>query len=279
MTIKKQETNLPAVQSTFTLPSLAVEMVAPAELIEAIDENDFGGYEEAISSMPFVSIRQKDLKDDNGRLKAAAGSFSISYPLFKGQIETPDVPTLTVTILGDRRSRVYFETLDDKQPKCKSTDGKIGTGIPGGECRTCPLGQFVGGQSPKCRSGYNILAWDHAGGFPYIIQLGPSGLRSYNQFRALAEQLQHQSKLPLHALRVNIGTMYVREPAEHYVPVFEYAGTVPLNQFLEFKRFRDNERAARMDDAAAAPTILDTDIVPDGNAQPADRQPNSDLPF
>lgn len=69
---------------------------------------------------------------------------------------------VTATVLAIAKFRRYTNS-DDGSVLCRSEDGQIGVGDPGGECDSCPLSKWVnsttGGKNlpPACQFGYRYL--------------------------------------------------------------------------------------------------------------------------
>ena len=233
-------------QNTFAVLETANSLpTIDPELQKEMSKEDGEGFETATGFIPIVSIRQKDLikADDKGKKKTIfeAGGFkmydSVSAEMNQ-QIADVDDGGLTLTFLLDRTGRVFFEKLTDDKPKCRSNDGVIGNGTPGGDCAKCPLSQFHdNGTRPKCQQLINILVFDHALKACYLLRFGPSALKPYGSFK----ELIRRSGYPVHAAVVKVTTSFVAEPAAHYIPVFEIVNSLGgeyIDIFKEMKQFR-----------------------------------------
>ena len=213
------------------------------ELQKEMSKEDSEGFETATGFIPIVSIRQKDLFNDKGKTVFPAGGFkmydSVSAEMNQ-QIADVDDGGLTLTFLLDRTGRVFFESLKDNKPRCRSNDGITGNGQPGGDCAKCPLSQFQdNGTRPKCQQLINILVFDHALKSCYLLRFGPSALKPYGSFK----EMIRRSGYPVHATVVKVTTSFVAEPAAHYVPVFEIVNNLGgeyIDIFKEMKQFRGN---------------------------------------
>ncbi len=82
----------------------------------------------------------------------AGGGLSWEIPNAGDSISTRE---LTGIILHRQLTRLYFPNPygggKKEAPTCKSEDGIIGVGTPGGTCGDCPLGQFTGDKRPACQ--------------------------------------------------------------------------------------------------------------------------------
>lgn len=243
---KKQTENLPALPTkTFIVPVDETVPVLDTTAVDLIDEADVEGYEPVADVLPYVSIRQKPLMDSNGTQLSPAGTFKLTSKLLRdGTIDVPGNQGLVVSILGNQLSRVYFKELTDKQPTCKSNDAIQGIGTPGGNCKSCLLSQWVEGKRPTCQTNYKILCWDHnSEGLFYVLTLGPSGLRHYDDHR---RRLKYNTilvgkkkySIPEHFISIHITTAFVAEPAAHYIPVFTILGQLNEPKIIEAKQSR-----------------------------------------
>ncbi|MEE9568343.1 MAG: hypothetical protein V3W37_03065 [Candidatus Binatia bacterium] len=187
--------------------------------LENIQPGDDELYNPEDPVLVYAKIRHKDLKGDDGKkVICPAGGFVFS----DGR---PDMEVLTVAVIGARRGRVYFEGLEDTQPKCKSLDGINGTEL--GPCAECSFGQFLNSKSPKCKEIRNLLLVELAGealSDAYILTLGPSGLKPWrlhdNQVLRLARRSTPKiTAAPHFLLRARFTTEYRELPAAHFVPV------------------------------------------------------------
>jgi len=286
----KKTDNLPAViKGGGTFPTIAVDnagLELDPELQAAINDEDYEGYEDDGQAYPIVEIRQKDAKDDKGKTAAPAGGFKMYDPVLNGNSDQiPDVDGekgLFLSILGDQSSRVYFPTVGET-PSCRSLDGIRGEGTPGGDCAACPLSKMENGNRAKCKAQKNLFAYDHVGNRAYVLRLGPSGLTPWKNFKALMKRLN----VPVGAAVIKVTSLYVNEPAPHYVPVFASAATIPADKFIELRSLRKSAGFVKAvevvtDETPEAHEVQDTDyeeLPPD--VEPVERANNDDdgLPF
>jgi hypothetical protein len=184
----------------------------------------------------YMQIRQKDLKDDKGRILRGAGAFQIGK---KDDVTYEDREELLVTILGYRPGRVYFAKLGDAKPMCRTDDMVRGTraresmnGHPVfGECATCWLAQWGSAENGRqaCRENRRLFIVDWSNERPLVLTIGPSSLKvfaAYDNF--VADQARKyvgadkSGRVPSihHLLAVTLRLEYRAEPAGHYVASF-----------------------------------------------------------
>lgn len=285
--------NLPAIPAnhksfqlmTTNAPDLSVD----AKLAEQFNANDFEGYSETRDSLPIVTIRQKDLKDDQGNTEIPAGNFRMRDSVFDKTIDVDGKIGLEVAILGDTPCRVFFQNLEDKQPECRSRDAKSGDGKPGGDCSECKLNRFhpdnVGKDVSKmkfCKEGRMILVYDfhHVG--CYLFQVGPSGIKAYDGYKKLIRLLY--PKVPFYMVKTRVVLEYESEPSSHYKPDFTPTEVGDMTVFEMLKEFRKQSKDLF---AASVSKAVDTNadhetLNTDAEVLSADR-PNKDdgddLPF
>jgi len=213
---------------------------------EMLKQDDYDGPREK-PSIAFYGIRQKDLKDSNGRVARHAGPFKTGKT---DDLEFEDRPELLLTILGYAPGRVYFEKLTDKQPTCRSDDMRLGSherdGDRYGECASCRLSKWGSAENGRqaCRENRRLLAIDWSNERPVVLTLGPSSLKPwirYNQHvEDVARGLTRDGKVPFihHLTQVKVETEYRAEPAGHYVVVFKNPGMLPLDVQRRMADFR-----------------------------------------
>ena len=226
---------------TFAIVSVPAESLElNPELAAEIDQADGNGFEPPKGGIPIVSIRQKDLKNERGQTSQSAGGFKIYDAVSKGNnIEVKDVEGhagLVLTPVCDQSSRTYWRSLTDTKPACKSIDGINGVGDPGGKCAACPHAQWKpNGDRPECNSEINVLVYDHGMRGAYVLRLGRSGLKPWNNFKAMVNRI----KQPLHSFMVNVTTKYETEPSPYFVPMFLLGKQIDLTLFREIKKMRE----------------------------------------
>ncbi len=250
------KTNLPAIPAnhksfqlmTTNAPDLSVD----PNLAEEFNADDFEGYSETRDSLPIVTVRQKDVKDDKGNIEIPAGNFRMRDVVFDKTIDVDGQIGLVVAMLGDSPCRVFFRGLEDKQPACKSTDALKGIGDPGGVCSECKLNRFHPENDGKtiCKEGRMILVYDFHHNGCYMLQLGPSGIKAYDGYKKLIRLLY--PNVPFYMVKTRVTLGYELEPAPHYKPNFTPTKVGDMAVFEMLKEFRKQSKdlfAATIDKA------------------------------
>lgn len=106
--------------------------------------------------------------------------------------DDPDEPDMTKEILGvivdHHPINAYWQNKYEGQnnpPDCSSMDGKCGTGIPGGSCRTCRLNQFGtadDGKGKVCKNMHRIYLLRSGDLFPILLTLPPTSIKSLSDY-------------------------------------------------------------------------------------------------
>ena len=111
MSTKKQSNNLPALApgyQTFILPVSDDGLAElPTEVAAEIPDDDSEFYEAARGGLPFISIRQKELKDDKGKAIYPEGGFKYQNT----DLVVPDADGnmgLVVSIMADPVSYTHL---------------------------------------------------------------------------------------------------------------------------------------------------------------------------
>ena len=148
------------------LPGLAADV---ADVIGALADN-LGG--EAVGINDFTRIRMP-----------AGGGIAWEVPTLDGETDIQKV--MRGVIVYQRTPRTYWATSFEEStggpPECRSNDGVIGIGDPGGDCSTCPLAQYGSGRgnTQACSQQRQIfLLREDGGAFPVILTLPPTSLKN-----------------------------------------------------------------------------------------------------
>jgi hypothetical protein len=95
------------------------------------------------------------------------------------------VDAVEIAILGVSRFRELREDMSvpNARTLCRSNDGVIGVGAPGGICKTCPMAQWgeknasTGkGTPPPCNNGFMYQVYSLTHGQPALLALRKSGI-------------------------------------------------------------------------------------------------------
>lgn len=300
----KKNENLPAVPTKSFELATSIDIpnqdIAP-ELAAKFTPEDFEGHSETFDSLPFVTIRQKELVErGTGNILANPGSFRMSDPVFDKTTDVDGRKGLCVFLLIDTPCRVFFESSGDKKPLCKSSNAVDGTGSPGGVCRNCKLNRFHPDNKNRdltnvklCKEGRLILAYDPNLQGCYLLQFTPSGIKPYDQYKKAVKKLY--SDTPFFMRKTLITTVYEEVPNGHYRPNFEIIGVGDdaLYELMKGFKAEASERFGTLTDTAidANPEheTLDTEAevvdtgLPEGATYATEpNRPNKDdddLPF
>ena len=212
------------------------------ELQKELTEADKSGFETESGLIPIVSIRQKDLKNEKGKVLFPAGGFkmfdSVSHSTGQMIADVDGNAGLTLTFLLDQTGRVFFEKIGDEKPRCLSNNGKIGIGNPGGNCIKCQFAQWINGEPPICKQNMITLVYDYALKTCYTIRFVRSGLKPYGNFK---ESIR-RAGFPIHAVVVKLTTEYQDDKGEYYTPKFDIIndlGGKNIDLFRTMKKFRE----------------------------------------
>ena len=90
-------------------------------------------------------------------------------------------------VLHVQPGRVKYKSAFGQGPKeapvCKSDDGIIGVGQPGGECASCPLAQWVDGKKPECPEHADVYVLRPLSLIPVVVRLPASSLKVLADYR------------------------------------------------------------------------------------------------
>jgi len=201
-----------------------------------VDDSDFEGAHYEEPKLRFIQVRQKDLRDEgSGRVIREPGRFRTGKVK---DLTYPDHEELLVTVLDYVDGNVYFASLDETEPTCKSLGRVIGSrdrttdenGRPiFGECGSCWYSQWGSGgeKRKKCRENRQLLCIDWGTETPIVLRLTVSSLQpwqAYDEFvKTIAKKFfAKEGNVPFihHKIAVKLRTQYKSEPAGHYVVQF-----------------------------------------------------------
>lgn len=301
MSKDKQESNLPAIPvSNLFYKATGQEIELAADIASEITASDFTGYDAPTTKFAFVRIRQKDEKNEKGRTVRPAGNFMITDKSIDKEL-TDDIEGsvgLTVTLIADTHSRAFWENLTDPAPRCKSNNGIVGVGNPGGDCASCKYGRWnndptAAEKRPACGLNYNILAFDHNNKMIYILNLGRSGLAPLDNFKRQVDRFRikaggQERRVPMHFLIVRVTTAFKQNIGQYYVPEFQIVE--PINDPILLRQIKDARESvmAQFRGAVAETNIPDDerhDINSDARATEYseipldDKGDDNDMPF
>lgn len=73
----------------------------------------------------------------------------------------------------------------NEPPDCSSMDGRVGTGEPGGYCRTCPMNEWGSGSDgtgKACQNRRWVFVLQQGEMFPVLFSLPPTSLSNFGNF-------------------------------------------------------------------------------------------------
>jgi hypothetical protein len=192
-------------------------------------DDDFIAQEEEALIYPYVSIRQKDPREEVS-YKTQRGWWKIANaPESTGDIEPP----LKVVVLFWHKARTLF-LEGDTTPHCKSIDGISGSLVTEetnmGMCNAdfqngphCPYTEWKangrpawkGMDKPPCAEGRNLYCFSQQIG-PCIVRLGRSSIKAWRAFDNLmaVKKIQHGGRLvriPYHLTTIELETKKIVE--------------------------------------------------------------------
>jgi hypothetical protein len=206
-------------------PPLAVLQHDTKELCELIQEV-IGG-----------ALRLADLP----KIKVVGGR-STDFQLADGT----QVRRVVGTIVHVQRTRALFTGQRGELPLCRSDDGVLGVGSPGGPCRTCPCAQFQNGGRPECSEYWNLVMFGCDDHLPSVLQVPSTSFTSLQQYRfGLVNRGQRACDV---ITTVTLVTKAARGGFEY--PEFQFAVSGTLT---DAQRARMRAHAAALKDGLTAP--------------------------
>ena len=179
-----------------------------------IDDTDYEGYTDEKPIIPFISIRQKIVKDGDKIKKG----FEDGWFCMKKTEPNIAEKLQNVTIISSGKQRAYFSP--EKTLICKSED--CITNQSGELCAECPYEVNVwgkDGESPKCKEGRKLaIIWNEE---PYILVFGPGSLKAWAEFEYSRKKIRlklgkRNIPAPLHFLEMDIRAQFTQNPKGDY---------------------------------------------------------------
>jgi hypothetical protein len=220
------------------------------------DDSDYDGIGGGLG-LPFVGIRQNDLKDEDGKqIIQSAGSF-------KWNDETPDSDEIAMLVLFSHPGKSNWPK-DADRPDCKSFNAKNPMNPAtawSASCEICDKGQWQGKTPPECQDILQILAitynQDTDEYTPFILQVKGKGMAPAKKFlQAIKTHARTDDLAPWH-YPVIAKTKYVNENNyKYYVNVFDCGDFTPLDEEMiaRVDEIRESMKFA-WDEAMKSPTI------------------------
>ena len=250
MSKDKKQDEFAIAKKTETAIALQGEVIElPADFIDSEDFNY--QTEEEAPIFPYVSIRQKDPRDDT-EIKWKKGWWkAANTPAPVNDAEPP----LIAIILFWSKVRTYFPE-GAEAPYCKSIDGISGSlktqETCGGTCvdkqgrPVCPYAQWGipnVGDRPQCTEGRNLYAYSYIHG-PCIIRLGRSGLKPWRAFDNLMKSKivtapnGAKIRIPYHLNILEFHTKAIKRPGldVYYEPDIRHNSVITDKETLDIMR-------------------------------------------
>ena len=227
------------------------------------------------------------------------GSSSWDVPTLRGD---ESMKTITGIIVHQHVARGYWERGIDESgamrtpPECRSYNGIVGIGTPGGTCATCPLAQFGSNQKTHRGQACKAMLWLYVMPpdrlLPYLLSIAPTGVRAARQHimqltAAGMAPWEVITEIGLEKAMNASGTPYVR-------PTFKVADMVPAEAVPKLEEYAEAFRTYVVGQAEASATFVpdlgDDDDVGSENigddatvegeyTQSDDVEEQDDLPF
>lgn len=124
------------------------------------------------------------------RIKIPTGG-GLTFEIPGDDPNNPDVVKEIIGVIVDHHPiNAYWSQKFEGQnnpPDCSSLDGKIGIGVPGGNCKTCPYNQFGSdptGRGKACKNMHRIYILREGDMFPLLLTLPPTSLKPFADYLA-----------------------------------------------------------------------------------------------
>jgi hypothetical protein len=176
--------------------------------------------------------------------KREGGKF---YNSLEEDVAYSEVPAV---FIDGKNSRSYYAgSYDPKamksgpaaQPDCKSNDGIVGIGTPGGNCEKCPLSRWgKDGTPPACALSYDRLMFDFHTNQLGIMSFAKSKIKALQEFEK-TRKARNGGAVPMWAYKVIIRSE--RKDA-YWVPKIEIEGVLPTNDAVRFFELKKEAESA-----------------------------------
>ncbi len=120
------------------------------------------------------------------RVKIPSGGGTVwEVPTLEGN---EDAKSIEGVVIYFKDQNGYWKENYDGQnnpPDCASTDGRIGIGVPGGECAKCPLNQWGSGKDGKgkaCKNMRTLFIIREGDVLPLVLTLPPTSLKEARKY-------------------------------------------------------------------------------------------------
>jgi hypothetical protein len=157
------------------LPEASPYAAVKLEMNDAVDLVR-GAIQSGVSSFDFDRVKVP-----------AGGGTTWEIPSLSGDESAKE---LTGVIVGLASKKAYWkESMEDSgggsPPSCRSEDGMMGVGDPGGSCARCPFNQFGSsekGEGKACKDTTHILLIREGSILPVLLSVPPTSIRPVRSF-------------------------------------------------------------------------------------------------
>lgn len=128
---------------------------------------------------------------------------------------------VTVRVLGVRRVRTLWSDGEDRRVLCRSANGLVGEGEPGGNCEECPLSQWTTEKQrrvpPRCTLSFQYLVQYSADGGQTGLAVFTASTRSASAFIGQVNTYVVAYGLDRFTVRVK-SSLVAKGKKQYYVP-------------------------------------------------------------
>ena len=205
------------------------------EVKSKTNADDAQGWGGSQTDVVFSQIRQKPITNDEGDIIRKAGTFKFN----DGRDDSKEIKG---TVIATYPAKVYWKSITDSEPTCKSNDGK--TSLSGKICNDCELSKWQDGMKPpKCKGCINILVTE---GIPksmqdvrsniFVLSVHGSSLKPWNKYFT---SLLKEELFPVNVI-TTFTTKHVKDnKGEYYIIVCEMVRKTPdksMNLIREIRK-------------------------------------------
>lgn len=228
-----------------------------SDFVSDVADEDTQGYAETQEPLVYCALRQKDLKDEKGKVLRPAGGYRF------GSAKEPsseDLPDLLGILMASAEIRTRFNDPSDTKPVCGSRDmiqaddfGYKERGYPR-LCQECVFNRhgskFNGNTTTHCRENLQYFFYELHRREVICFQMTPGGRKGWRDFSAkirrefrMAFTRKHPGKeapkeAPWITMILKLGSKWVDEKGGYYVPEFEVVGKLSPDQLLPMREQR-----------------------------------------
>lgn len=124
------------------------------------------------------------------RIKIPTGG-GLTFEIPSDDPNNPDVVKEIVGVIVDHHPiNAYWPQKFEGQnnaPDCSSLDGKKGIGVPGGNCKNCPLNKFGSapdGKGKACKNMHRVYILRNGETWPLLLTLPPTSIKPFADYLA-----------------------------------------------------------------------------------------------